>query len=71
MASDRDDSSTPGAGQRNGGDLVVETLEALGATMAFGIPGQHALGIFDAMGRGHLDFVSSRVENNSAFAADG
>lgn len=60
-----------GAGQRNGGDLVVETLEALGAKTVFGIPGQHALGLFDAMGRGNLHFVSSRVENNSAFAADG
>jgi acetolactate synthase-1/2/3 large subunit len=60
-----------GAGQRNGGDLVVETLEALGARTVFGIPGQHALGLFDAMGRGNLHFVSSRVENNSAFAADG
>jgi acetolactate synthase-1/2/3 large subunit len=60
-----------GAGQRNGGDLVVETLEALGARTVFGIPGQHALGLFDAMGRGKLHFVSSRVENNSAFAADG
>ncbi|MHA7220385.1 thiamine pyrophosphate-binding protein [Arthrobacter sp. MDT1-48-3] len=58
-------------GLRNGGDLVVETLEALGATTVFGIPGQHALGLFDAMGRGNLHFVSSRVENNSAFAADG
>lgn len=56
---------------RNGGDLVVETLEALGAKTVFGIPGQHALGLFDAMGRGNLHFVSSRVENNSAFAADG
>ncbi|WP_077490767.1 thiamine pyrophosphate-binding protein [Sinomonas mesophila] len=62
----------PGTGaQRNGGDLVVETLEALGAKTVFGIPGQHALGLFDAMGRGNLHFVSSRVENNSAFAADG
>ena len=58
-------------GVRNGGDLVVETLEALGAKTVFGIPGQHALGLFDAMGRGNLHFVSSRVENNSAFAADG
>ena len=58
-------------GVRNGGDLVVETLEALGAKTVFGIPGQHALGLFDAMGRGNLQFVSSRVENNSAFAADG
>ncbi|MFM9272560.1 thiamine pyrophosphate-binding protein [Pseudarthrobacter sp. NKDBFgelt] len=61
----------PGPGVRNGGDLVVETLEALGAKTVFGIPGQHALGLFDAMGRGNLQFVSSRVENNSAFAADG
>ncbi|MDQ0120172.1 acetolactate synthase-1/2/3 large subunit [Pseudarthrobacter defluvii] len=60
-----------GSGARNGGDLVVETLEALGAKTVFGIPGQHALGLFDAMGRGNLRFVSSRVENNSAFAADG
>ncbi|MBO1266713.1 thiamine pyrophosphate-binding protein [Arthrobacter sp. PO-11] len=61
----------PAGPQRNGGDLVVETLEALGAKTVFGIPGQHALGLFDAMGRGKLHFVSSRVENNSAFAADG
>ena len=61
----------PVTGVRNGGDLVVETLEALGAKTVFGIPGQHALGLFDAMGRGNLHFVSSRVENNSAFAADG
>lgn len=57
--------------KRNGGDLVVETLEALGAKTVFGIPGQHALGLFDALSRSKLRFVSSRVENNSAFAADG
>lgn len=57
--------------QRNGGDLVVETLSALGAKTVFGIPGQHALGLFDALSRSDLQFVSSRVENNSAFAADG
>ncbi|MBG6183243.1 acetolactate synthase-1/2/3 large subunit [Arthrobacter sp. CAN_A214] len=61
----------PVSGQRNGGDLVVETLTALGATTVFGIPGQHALGLFDALSRSRLTFVSSRVENNSAFAADG
>lgn len=57
--------------QRNGGDLVIETLTALGAKTVFGIPGQHALGLFDALSRSQLHFVSSRVENNSAFAADG
>ncbi|MGZ2225547.1 thiamine pyrophosphate-binding protein [Glutamicibacter nicotianae] len=57
--------------QRNGGDLVIETLTALGAKTVFGIPGQHALGLFDALSRSSLEFISSRVENNSAFAADG
>ncbi|GAA1956172.1 thiamine pyrophosphate-binding protein [Agromyces allii] len=56
---------------RNGGDVVVETLEALGVDHVFGIPGQHALGLFDAIRRSDLEFVSSRVENNSAFGADG
>lgn len=56
---------------RTGGDLVVETLSALGASTVFGIPGQHALGLFDALGRSDLAFFSSRVENNAAFAADG
>lgn len=57
--------------RRNGGDLVVETLSALGARTVFGIPGQHALGLFDALSRSDLTFVSARVENNAAFAADG
>ncbi|MDA2810674.1 thiamine pyrophosphate-binding protein [Nocardiopsis sp. RSe5-2] len=57
---------------RNGGDVAVETLIALGARTAFGIPGQHALGLFDALhSRPEVRFVSSRVENNAAFAADG
>ncbi len=56
---------------RNGGDVVVETLTSLGVTHIFGIPGQHALGLFDAIRRSDLHFVSSRVENNSAFGADG
>ncbi|MFF3684841.1 thiamine pyrophosphate-binding protein [Streptomyces sp. NPDC002187] len=59
----------PPAG-RNGGDLVVETLEGLGATTVFGLPGQHALGMFDALRRSKLDYVGLRVENNAGFAAD-
>lgn len=56
---------------RNGGDVVVETLEALGAHTVFGIPGQHALGLFDALRRSDLRYVGSRTEVNAAFAADG
>lgn len=55
---------------RTGGDLVVETLRSLGATTVFGLPGQHALGIFDAVGRSDLRLVTLRVENNAGFAAD-
>lgn len=59
----------PPAG-RNGGDLVVETLHGLGATTVFGLPGQHALGMFDALRRSSLSYVGLRVENNAGFAAD-
>ncbi|MEU1037095.1 thiamine pyrophosphate-binding protein [Streptomyces sp. NPDC005907] len=55
---------------RIGGDLVVETLAGLGATTVFGLPGQHALGIFDALRRSSLRYVGLRVENNAGFAAD-
>ncbi|MFF7653458.1 thiamine pyrophosphate-binding protein [Streptomyces sp. NPDC007983] len=57
-------------GERHGGDLVVESLTALGATTVFGLPGQHALGAFDALRRSGLDYVGLRVENNAGFAAD-
>ncbi|MFR9674829.1 thiamine pyrophosphate-binding protein [Streptomyces sp. TR06-5] len=55
---------------RTGGDLVTESLAALGASTVFGLPGQHALGAFDAVRRSSLDLVGMRVENNAAFAAD-
>ncbi|MFD9562300.1 thiamine pyrophosphate-binding protein [Streptomyces sp. NPDC059994] len=55
---------------RIGGDLVVETLRGLGATTVFGLPGQHALGMFDALRRSSMTYVGLRVENNAAFAAD-
>ncbi|MFD6990765.1 thiamine pyrophosphate-binding protein [Streptomyces sp. NPDC059943] len=55
---------------RNGGDLVVETLHGLGATTVFGLPGQHALGMFDALRRSDLEYIGLRVENNAGFAAD-
>ncbi|MFF5100882.1 thiamine pyrophosphate-binding protein [Streptomyces sp. NPDC000134] len=55
---------------RTGGDLVVETLTGLGATTVFGLPGQHALGVFDALRRSGLRYIGLRVENNAGFAAD-
>ncbi|MFH9858422.1 thiamine pyrophosphate-binding protein [Streptomyces sp. NPDC017202] len=55
---------------RTGGDLVVETLAGLGATTVFGLPGQHALAVFDALRRSDLRYVGLRMENNAGFAAD-
>ena len=80
MSHDHDQALRPSAEQtqaapqtspgRNGGDLVVETLTGLGATTVFGLPGQHALGMFDALRRSDLAYVGLRVENNAGFAAD-
>ncbi|TDV38597.1 thiamine pyrophosphate-binding protein [Actinophytocola oryzae] len=56
---------------RNGGALAVETLTALGARTVFGVPGQHALALFDALARSPLRFVGGRTELNAAYAADG
>ncbi|MEU2833863.1 thiamine pyrophosphate-binding protein [Streptomyces lavendulae] len=56
---------------RTGGDLVVETLRGLGATTVFGLPGQHALALFEAVGRSDLRLIGLRTENNAGFAADG
>ncbi|MFD4922098.1 thiamine pyrophosphate-binding protein [Streptomyces goshikiensis] len=55
---------------RTGGDLVVETLCSLGANTVFGLPGQRALALFDAVDRSDLRFVGLRTENNAGFAAD-
>jgi acetolactate synthase-1/2/3 large subunit len=46
-------------------------LRGLGATTVFGLPGQHALALFDALRRSKLSYVGLRVENNAGFAADG
>jgi acetolactate synthase-1/2/3 large subunit len=59
------------SGTRIGGDLVVESLRALGADTCFGIPGQHALGLFEALRRSGLRYVGLRNELTAGFAADG
>jgi len=58
-------------GTRIGGHLVVESLEALGAEVVFGLPGIHALGIWEGLRGRDLRFVGLRTELNAAFAADG
>lgn len=56
---------------RNGGQLLVESLVALGATKGFGVPGESFLAILDAFHdtRGTFDFVNCRNEGGAAFMA--
>jgi acetolactate synthase I/II/III large subunit len=56
---------------RIGGHLVAESLEALGAEVAFGLPGVHALAIWDGLRASTVRYLGFRTELNAAFAADG
>ena len=56
---------------RNGGQVLVESLVALGASKAFGVPGESYLAVLDALHdwHGKLDFVLCRNEGGAAFMA--
>ncbi|OOY27023.1 thiamine pyrophosphate-binding protein [Thioclava sp. L04-15] len=56
---------------RNGGQLLVECLVALGARKAFGVPGESYLAVLDALHdtRGKLDYVLCRQEGGASFMA--
>jgi acetolactate synthase I/II/III large subunit len=56
---------------RTGGRLVAETLEALGIEVAFGVPGVHALAIWDGLRGSPVRTIGFRTELNAGFAADG
>ena len=56
---------------RNGGQILVESLLGLGATKAFGVPGESYLAVLDALHdtAGRLDYVTCRHEGGAAFMA--
>ncbi len=56
---------------QNGGQLLVQSLVALGATRAFGVPGESYLAVLDALHdtAGKLDFTLCRNEGGAAFMA--
>jgi acetolactate synthase-1/2/3 large subunit len=56
---------------RNGGQLLVESLVALGARKGFGVPGESYLAVLDALHdtQGKLDFILCRNEGGAAFMA--
>ncbi len=64
--------------QRNGGVVLVECLQALGARHSFGVPGESYLAVLDALHdtsstrrdtNGALDFTLCRNEGGAAFMA--
>jgi acetolactate synthase-1/2/3 large subunit len=59
------------AATRIGGHVVAETLRVLGAEVVFGIPGVHALPIWEGLRTAELRVLGFRQELNAAFAADG
>jgi acetolactate synthase I/II/III large subunit len=63
--------ATPTTSARTGGHAVVETVAALGARVAFGVPGVHALALWDALRTSELRAFGTRTELCAGFAADG
>lgn len=58
-------------GTRTGGHVVVESLRALGAGAVFGLPGIHALPIWEALRESEIRTYGFRTELNAGFAAHG
>jgi acetolactate synthase-1/2/3 large subunit len=56
---------------RIGGHVVAESLRGLGAEVVFGLPGVHALPIWEGLRSTDLRVLGFRQELNAAFAADG
>ncbi len=56
---------------RTGGQILVDSLVALGARKAFGVPGESYLAVLDAMHdtQGRFDFINCRNEGGAAFMA--
>jgi acetolactate synthase I/II/III large subunit len=63
--------STPAATGRRGADVLVGALEALGASAVFGVPGTHALAIWEGLRSSPIATLAMRTELCSGFAADG
>ena len=54
-----------------GADVLVRAIEALGATAVFGVPGTHALAIWEALRESPIASLGTRTELYAGFAADG
>ena len=56
---------------RHGGQILIDSLVALGARKCFGVPGESFLAVLDALHdtAGRLDFVNCRQEGGAGFMA--
>ena len=54
---------------RHGGKVLVECLEALGATRGYGVPGESYLTVLDGMYQSGMTFVNCRNEGGAGFMA--
>ncbi len=54
-----------------GANLIVEALEQLGVTVAFGLPGVHNLPIWKALAHSPTRLIGVRHEQTAVYAADG
>ena len=59
------------ATERRGADVLVGALEGLGASAVFGVPGTHALAIWEGLRASPIATFGMRTELSSGFAADG
>jgi acetolactate synthase I/II/III large subunit len=59
------------ATERRGADVLVSALEGLGASAVFGVPGTHALSIWEGLRASPIATFGMRTELSSGFAADG
>ncbi len=56
---------------QTGAQILVSTLEKLGVTTLFGIPGIHNLDVYDALLDSPIRHITGRNESGVAFMADG
>ena len=54
-----------------GAERIVEALDQLGVTVAFGLPGVHNLAIWQALSRSKIRLIGVRHEQTAVYAADG
>jgi len=55
----------------NGNELICASLERLGSTHVFGVPGTQSLGLFEALRKSRLRTVAATSESSAAFMAVG